>query len=141
MTRLNSLADLPLSDDVRRLNPDLIEPGQKPSKQSKYGNIRTEIDGISFDSQAEAQRYGELRLLQQAGHISLLQPSPERPKKERFKLSAGITYTPDFTYFEGGRQIAEDVKGGRATATAHFRDKAKLFRECHPHIELRIVER
>lgn len=141
MTRVSSLADLPLSDDVRALNPDAIEPGAKPSKPSKYGNVRTEIDGIWFDSQAEARRYEELRLLQRAGAISLLCPSPEQPKKRRFKLIAGVTYTPDFTYQEGGREIAEDVKGGKATATGHFRDKAKMFRELYPSIELRIVER
>ena len=141
MTRITSLADLPLSDDVRRLNPDAIEPGQKPAKASKYGNIRTQVDNIWFDSLAESRRYGELRLLQQAGEISLLQPSPEQPKKERFKLTAGLAFTPDFTYFEHGRQVAEDVKGGKATMTQAARMRVTLFRECYPQIELRIVER
>ena len=140
MTRVSSLADLPLSDDVRRLNPDAVAP-EKPSKPSKYGNVRTEIDGIWFDSQAEASRYAELRLLQRTGAITLLCPSPDQPKKQRFKLTAGLTFTPDFTYFEEGREIAEDVKGGKATMTQAATMRVKLFRECYPQIELRIVER
>jgi hypothetical protein len=116
-------------------------PGEGEAKRSKFGNVRCTVDGIPFDSQAEARRYGELCLLQQAGEISELRPSPAQPKKERFTLAGGITYTPDFTYVERGHRVAEDVKGGRATATAHFRDKAKLFRERYPAIELRIIER
>ena len=137
MTRITSLADLPLSDDVRRLNPD-VEPGVQ-KKASKYGNISTEIDGIWFDSQAEARRYRELRLLERSGSIRLLRPSPEQPKKERFKLTAELTFTPDFTYWEGEVQVAEDVKGGKATMTQAALMRVKLFRECYPHIELRII--
>lgn len=121
-------------------------PGASPTEAtqargSKFGNVRCELDGITFDSLAERDRYLELQLLARAGTISDLRPSPEQPKKDRFKLAGGITYTPDFTYMEGGRRVAEDVKGGKATATAHFRDKARLFREAYPGIELRIVER
>ena len=141
MTRITSLADLPLSDDVRRLNPEAIEPGQRPTKASKYGNVRCQIDGISFDSLAEGNRYSELRLLEKAGIIRLLCPSPALPKKERFKLTAGLAYTPDFTYYEDGRRVAEDVKGGKATMTQAARMRVKLFRECYPDIELRITER
>lgn len=115
--------------------------GGDEARGSKFGNVRCEEDGISFDSKAERDHYLELRLRQRAGEISDLRPSPEQPKKERFVLAAGITYTPDFTYTEAGRRVADDVKGGRATATAHFRDKAKLFRERYPAIELRIIER
>ncbi len=121
---------------------ELAAVAQTPeAKESKFGNIRCEFDGISFDSQAERDRYCELQLLARAGTISELRPCPARPKKERFTLAGGISYTPDFTYLEQGRKVAEDVKGGKATATAHFKDKAKLFRERYPDIELRIVER
>jgi hypothetical protein len=103
--------------------------------------VRCEIDGISFDSLAEGNRYSELRLLEKAGIIRLLCPSPEQAKKERFKLTAGLVYTPDFTYWENGKRIAEDVKGGKATMTQAARMRVKLFRECYPDIELRIIER
>ena len=46
-------------------------PPTKP-KRSKYGAIKTEVDGIKFDSKHEASRYKELRLLEQAGEITNL---------------------------------------------------------------------
>ena len=36
---------------------------------SKYGNKKTIVDGIPFDSKKEAARYQELRLLDEAGEI------------------------------------------------------------------------
>lgn len=46
-------------------------PPTKP-KKSKYGAVKTEIDGIVFDSKHEAKRYQELWLLEQAGEITNL---------------------------------------------------------------------
>ena len=39
----------------------------------KYGNSKTKVDGIVFDSQLEARRYSELKLLLRAGKIRDLQ--------------------------------------------------------------------
>jgi hypothetical protein len=36
---------------------------------SKFHAKRTQVDGIWFDSKAEAGRYGELKLLERAGEI------------------------------------------------------------------------
>jgi hypothetical protein len=107
-------------------------------RRSKYGNVRTEVDGIRFDSQAEARHYGDLRLRERAGEIADLRPAPAQPTKERFALGAGITYTPDFTYVEGGKRVAVDVKG---VETESFRLRAKLFRARYPDIDLRVVKR
>lgn len=46
-------------------------PPTKP-KKSKYGAVKTEVDGIMFDSKREAKRYQELRLLEQAWEITNL---------------------------------------------------------------------
>ena len=108
------------------------------AKAGKYGNVPTVVDGIRFDSKAEANRYSELRLLERAGTISDLECQP------RYVLGTGKrppVYVADFRYHEGGRLIIEDVKGGKATQTAVFKLKAKLFRERYPAIELRIIER
>jgi hypothetical protein len=111
------------------------------SRRSKYGNVRCTMDGHTFDSQAEMQRYCELRLLERAGAIVNLQLQP------RFELVAkqpgqrASFYVADFQYEEDGQTIVEDVKGGRATQTAIFRLKAKLFRQRYPDLELRIIER
>ena len=41
--------------------------------RAKYGNRKAVIDGITFDSKKEAQRYTELKLLEKAGKITGLQ--------------------------------------------------------------------
>jgi hypothetical protein len=109
---------------------------------SKYGNRKTVVDGIAFDSRAEARRYEELRLLEQAGLISGLQLQPRYILLEGFRDATGkperaITYTGDFQYREGGRTVVEDVKG---KATDVYKLKRKLFKSRYPQIEFREVE-
>ena len=77
---------------------------------SKYHAQPTIVDGIRFDSKAEARRYGELLLLQRAGHIHELELQPP------FELHVnGIMigrYVADFRYLdEAGKYVVEDVKG------------------------------
>lgn len=120
---------------------------QKASKRSKYGNVPTVVDGITFDSGVESVRWAELCLLQQDKQICALEHHPRFVLQSRFKYQGkwirAVIYEPDFTYIElpSGQRIAEDVKGGRGTVTPLFRLKAKLFKYTHPDIELRIVER
>ena len=44
--------------------------------RNKYHARRESIDGYLFDSQAEAARYRELKLLERAGQISMLRVHP-----------------------------------------------------------------
>ena len=90
--------------------------------RSKYGNVKTEVDGIRFDSAAEARRYGELKLMEQAGEITdlVLQPA--------YTLTVNgvpvCKYVGDFAYLEQGKRVVEDVKGVR---TPSYRIKRKLM--------------
>lgn len=79
---------------------------------SKYGAIRTVVDGTTFDSKAEAARYEVLRLLEQQGEISELELQPRYPLHANgVKLG---TYVADFRYREAdGTLVTEDVKGVR----------------------------
>ena len=43
----------------------------------KYRNIKTEIDGIKFDSKKEAKRYSELKMLESASAINQLELQPQ----------------------------------------------------------------
>lgn len=90
---------------------------------SKYRAKRVEVDGIRFDSRAEARRYGELRLLEAAGTISDLKLQVEYPIY--LKGQYICTYRADFVYFdrEKGEWIIEDVKGVR---TQVYRLKRRL---------------
>ena len=44
------------------------DEGKEPKKR-KYANVRTQVDGIWFDSKLEARRYGELKMLKAAGQV------------------------------------------------------------------------
>jgi len=109
---------------------------------SKYGNIRTTVDNIVFDSQKEANRYCELKLLEKADVIFNLELQPKfvlQPGYEKNgKKVRAITYKADFSYWDHSMKkwIAEDVKGCR---TQVFDLKAKMFEYKYPDIELRII--
>lgn len=100
------------------------------SRPSKYHNVRTRIDGITFDSKREASRYMELRLAEKAGRVRNL----KRQVPFRFVINdidCGA-YVADFTYdeylTEMWRPVVEDVKGVR---TDVFKLKRKLMFACH----------
>lgn len=86
----------------------------KMSRKSKYSNVPTAVDGVRFDSKAEARRYGELKLLELAGQISELFCQVKYPLEVRTPDGRSVvveSYLADFTYREGGHLIVEDVKG------------------------------
>lgn len=111
-------------------------------RQHKYNAKKTTVDGITFDSKAEARRYGELKLLQRADEISHLKLQPEFLLLPSVTLPSGkkqraIKYRADFSYVEDGRRVIEDVKG---METAAFKLKAKLFHYRYRGLELRLVK-
>ncbi len=90
-------------------------------RRGKYNAHPVIEGGIRFASQAEARRYGELRLLEAAGQISML---AVHPKYLLIVNEESIgAYVGDFEYIENGRVAIEDVKGVR---TPIFILKAKL---------------
>jgi len=106
----------------------------------KYHAQRTEIDGIRFDSRAEAERWQELREMEAAGEIKALIRQETFPLIPAFKKNGktyrGITYRADFGYIDkNGRRVVEDVKGYR---TKEYLLKKKLFEYMYP--DLTIVE-
>ena len=100
---------------------------QTTERGNKYGAKRTEVDGITFDSKREAERYTELRNLERAGIIRDLELQPS------FALivnghHCGF-YRADFRYYDKEQEmtITEDAKSP-ATRTPLYRLKAKLVR-------------
>jgi hypothetical protein len=89
-------------------------------RYSKYRAIRTEVDGLKFDSKAEARTYTKLQLLRRAGEVTKFDIHPV------FVLPAGIKYEADFrVYWADGRVEIVDVKGVK---TAVYRLKKKLMK-------------
>lgn len=103
---------------------------------NKFGARKVTFDGIEFASKAEANRYNQLKLMERARQIKALAVHPKYPLKVNGTL-IGV-YTADFVYFEGGRQIVEDVKG---MVTAHASLRMRVFMALYPTHELRIVDR
>lgn len=108
---------------------------------SKYGNKKIVVDGEEFDSQLEANRWYELKLLQRAKQIKdlrrqirfELQPS----YKKNGKTIQSINYIADFVYYDINKKkfIVEDTKGYK---TETYKLKKKIFE--YKYTELEITE-
>lgn len=115
--------------------------------RNKYKAQRITLDGITFDSKHEAQRYAELALLQKAWQISDLQTQvkfvliPTQREADTHGPRGGIirgkvlekecAYYADFVYTDKyGRRIVEDTKSP-ATRTEAYRIKKKLMLHIH----------
>ena len=103
----------------------------KARAKRKYNNEPTLLDGLRFDSRAEAKRYGELRLMERAGAITDLQRQVPFELVPACKRPGGgterpVVYLADFVYHEGptGQRVVEDVKGAM---TPEYRLKRKLM--------------
>ncbi len=113
--------------------------------KAKFGNRKTACNaGHNHASAKEARRCNDLHLLQRAGQIVGLKCEPRfyfhaNGRDVKMRNGAVASYRPDFTYIENGKQIAEDVKGGKATITEASALRMALFRACYPDIELRLV--
>jgi hypothetical protein len=116
----------------------------------KYHNRKVTIDGITFDSIREGNRYRELKLLRKASKISHLQrqvkfelipaqyeETAEKyirgKKKGQYKrgklLERECAYIADFVYIDAdGKIVVEDTKGMR---TKDYIIKRKLMLERH----------
>ena len=105
-------------------------PRQKRSR-AKYGNKKTVVDGIKFDSKWESQRYLYLKSLEKAGRIKnlILQP--------KFLIIVNgqkiCAYIADFKYNKEDasgqwEHIIEDAKG---VETPEFKLKKKLMKAVH----------
>ena len=110
-----------------------LTPPTKP-KKSKYGAVKTEIDGIMFDSKHEAKRYQELRLLEQAGEITNLRLQVPFELIPKSKHGMPIRYIADFTYNDqSGQLIVEDAK---VVKTPVYRLKRRIMAEIY-NIEIK----
>lgn len=103
-------------------------PNKQSIKESKYRNIKTEVDGIKFDSKKEAQRWRELKILEKTGEISNLQRQVPYILIDKSKYGQQIKYIADFTYLEKGKEVVEDVKSP-ISKTPVYRLKKRLMAE------------
>ena len=113
----------------------------------KYHNTKVVVDGIKFDSKLEAERYGQLKILERAGVIRDLELQPEFELIPSFRKNGRTwrrtVYKADFRYIlcSDDSHIIEDVKGSKAVITDVFRLKQKLFEYRYPELSIKIITR
>ena len=104
---------------------NLVKKKQTP-KKSKYGAKKKEVDGITFDSTWEADRYIELKYLERAGEITGLKLQVKYPFEMNGVLIAN--YIADFVYSnKEGIEIVEDAKGVKTDVYKLKRKMMKAF--------------
>lgn len=92
----------------------------KPAKRPKYGNRKTVVDGITFDSKRESRRYELLKERKRAGEIKGFS------RQVAFSLPGGIVYICDFLIYNNDDTFTvEDSKG---IHTKEFKIKRRLLR-------------
>lgn len=86
------------------------------------------MDGITFDSRKEADRYLVLKGMEEDGSIEDLRRQVRYELIPSFDVDGRhyrpVYYVADFVYVEDGKTVVEDVKGMR---TDVYRLKSKLF--------------
>jgi len=134
---MQELQEILKKNPAVRVNPRYVKylegmDGKPEAKENKYHAKKTEIDGRVFDSEAEASRYCELKILQAAGIIKSFECQPV------YQVAAKTKYIPDFRieYHDGHIEV-EDVKG---FFTSTSRLKVKLFKEKYPDIVFKLIK-
>ena len=127
---------------------------QKNKSMGKIYHKKTEVDGIVFDSQTEAEYYEYLKAEKKAGRIKSFTMQDEFVIQEKFLLINGerisssvkgfsklqkanpgctvqaIKYRADFmVHYKDGSVRVIDVKGQK---TADFKIKEKMFNYMYP---------
>lgn len=97
-------------------------------RMSKYHAKKTVVDGMTFDSRREADRYLVLKSMEEDGDIEDLRRQVRYELVPAFDVDGKhyrpVFYVADFVYVEDGKEVVEDVKGMR---TDTYKLKAKLF--------------
>lgn len=111
----------------------LLDPSA-PVKPSKYRSKKVVLDGETFDSKAECNRYANLKLMQRAGLICDLRRqvkfvlAPSVMIKGEKRATPALCYTADFGYTENGEPVVEDTKG---FLTPVYKIKRHLMKSVH----------
>lgn len=94
-------------------------------KRSKYGNVKTEVDGKLMDSKHEAEQYKLLQLQVRGGtYRAVLTQVP-------FLLPGGVVYKADFvTLNNDGTYTVFDAKSEATRKDKAYRIKYRQMKNC-----------
>ena len=136
------------SADLARLGPaaqkqvlDKLTGTQKQEKRSKYGNRKVVRDGIKFDSEREAARFSELKVLRAMRKIRDLRLQANFTLVEGYTTIEGkrikpMVYRADFTYeratepdCNGTVYWLREVEDAKGAKTKDYMLKKKLMQD------------
>lgn len=112
-------SQLPLTREPEECRPAAEGEKHRP----KYGNRKTRLDGITFDSKHESEVYAELKLRQCAGDIAAM------AIQVRFRLGERIEYIADFVVIDAAGAHVIDAKSEATRRDKVYRIKKKLMWE------------
>ena len=108
------------------------------ANRGKYGNKKTTVGDIKFDSKKEARRYEELKVLESMGKITELRRQVKFELVPKQDGEKPVRYYADFTYQENGELVVEDVKSPATRENDTYIIKRKLMLHVH-NIRIREV--
>ena len=105
---------------------------------NKYHAKKTTVNGQKFDSRKEAQRAGDLMILEKIGEISNLRFQVpyilQGSFKRNGKIERAIIYIADAVYTKGLETIVEDTKSVFTAKNPVYRIKRKMFLFRYPDL-------
>ena len=114
------------------------KPAPDPIKKNpKYNNIKTETNGLKFDSKKEERRYNTLKAMERNGIIQDLKMqvafvlAPKVKFSSESRTKPALRYVADFVYTRNGQQIVEDVKSIATRKSDTYRIKKHLMMSVH----------
>lgn len=106
----------------------------RAKRTNKYGNHKTVVNDIKFDSKKEAERYQVLMQKLEVGEISDLKCQHSFTLQEAFispltgERVQAIKYLADFTYRDSDKNmVIEDVKSAITRENAVYKLKKKMM--------------
>lgn len=98
------------------------------ARSSKYGNKKTVLGKLVFDSKKESERFLELSMLEKAGVIKNLERQKRFEIVPKTETERARFYCADFVYSENGKTVIEDVKSKATFEDKVFRLKWALMK-------------
>jgi hypothetical protein len=140
-----------ISDSGSRIHCTFGEGKQAQQKRPRaaYRNIKNHrpcIDGITFASPGEAERYLELDIMRLKGEILSFTCQPVFELQPKFRkngvLFRPIRYIADFYVVHNDKSVMiEDAKGWGGYTTPDFKIKRKMFEFKNPDLILVLLKR
>lgn len=136
MSRPNFFQQMSAAEYRQAMGLDTPRRAPEPQKKNKYGAIKTEVDGLVFDSKKESTEWIKFCRMEAAGMISNLKRQTEMPFFVKGKKM--FVYKPDMEYDAPDGHHYVDVKSPATAANPVFRLKRKIV-EAEYGIKIEII--